>query len=61
MTPELWAALRQRMLRETEAFIDDGLRHPERCIVIPARKVGESMPWSTAFASVFWSQVLASS
>ncbi len=57
---EHWAVLRRRMLRETEAFLDEGLRHPERCIWIPTREVGTG-GWSPAFASVFWSQVLATS
>lgn len=60
ITPEMWAVLRRRMIRETESFINDGLQHPERGIYIPRKEVGTG-GWSVAFASVFWSQVLASS
>jgi len=35
---ETWAFLRRRMIRETEAFLDEAFRHPERCIEIPARR-----------------------
>jgi hypothetical protein len=60
MSPETWAAIRRRMIQETEEFIDDGLHHPDRCVYIPRREVGTG-GWSIAFASVFWSQLLASS
>lgn len=57
---EYWAILAQRMLRDTEVFLEEGLRCPERCIWIPTREVGAG-GWSVSFASVFWSQVLATS
>ena len=57
---ERWAILRQRMLAETEAFLEDALRHPDRCIWIPTKKVGTG-GWSPAFASTFWSQLLPTS
>jgi hypothetical protein len=60
MSPEMWAAMRRRMIQETEEFINDGLGHPDHCVYIPRREVGTG-GWSVAFASVFWSQVLASS
>ncbi len=55
-----WADVRARMLRETEAFLEDGLRHPERHRRIPAIPVGNA-PFPRGFADVFWSQVLATS
>ncbi len=57
---ESWVMIRRRMLRETEAFLDDALRHPERQIVIPAVRDGEA-EFTPAFAGLFWSQVLGSS
>jgi len=60
MSPESWAAMRRRMIQETEQFINDGLSHQDQCIYIPRREVGTG-GWSAAFASVFWSQFLASS
>ncbi len=48
------------MLQETEVFLEDALRHPERQLVIPTMEA-ERAGWSAAFASVFWSQVLATS
>ena len=55
---ESWEALRSRMLRETEFFLEDGLRNPERFIRIPAIPVG-SGAFARGFADAFWSQVLA--
>ncbi|HOA75721.1 MAG TPA: hypothetical protein PL151_03850 [Phycisphaerae bacterium] len=60
MSPEMWAVLRRRMIQETEEFINDGLAHPERYVYIPRKEVGTG-GWSVTFASVFWSQILASS
>lgn len=60
MHTESWIALRRRIIRETEVFLEEGLRHPERQIVIPAREVGRG-GFSPMFASVFWTQVLATS
>lgn len=60
ITPEMWASMRRRMIQETEEFINDGLSHPERSVYIPRREVGTG-GWSVMFASVFWSQILASS
>jgi len=55
-----WAYIRRRMLRETEAFLDDALRHPEHQIVIPAVRHGEA-EFTNLFACAFWAQVLGSS
>ena len=57
---ESWAVLRRRMLRETEAFLDDALRHPERQVVIPAVPVGEAA-FPRGYAQLFWSYVLGAS
>ncbi|HSW44362.1 MAG TPA: hypothetical protein VLM89_02200 [Phycisphaerae bacterium] len=57
---ETWAAIRRRMLRETEAFLDDALRHPERQIVIPAVRIGEA-EFTRGYAHLFWAQILGSS
>jgi hypothetical protein len=48
------------MLRETEAFLDDALRHPERQIAIPVVRVGEA-EFTRGFAGLFWSQILGTS
>ena len=57
---ESWAVLRRRMLRETEAFIEDALKHPELQVVIPAVPVGEAA-FPRGYAQLFWSHVLGSS
>jgi len=55
--PETWTLIRARMLRETQEYIEDGLRHPERRVRIPAIPVGKGR-FARGFAQVFWSQVL---
>lgn len=55
-----WAVLRARMIQETEAFLEDGLRHPERFRRIPAIPVGSGR-FPSGLSDVFWSQVLATS
>jgi hypothetical protein len=57
---EYWALLRARMLRETEAFLEEGLRHAEQYRRIPAVPVGKA-PFPRGFADAFWSQLLATS
>lgn len=57
---EHWVILRRRMLRETEAFLEDALSHPERQVVIPAVPVGE-VSFTRAYAHVFWSHILGTS
>lgn len=57
---ESWTILRRRMLRETEAFLEDGLRRPDRQFLIPAVPVGKAT-FPREFAHVFWAQVLGSS
>ncbi len=57
---ESWAATRRRIIRETEVFLEEGLRHPERHLVIPAVPVGKAR-FPTGMASLFWTQILGSS
>lgn len=57
---DYWTAIRARMLRETEMFLEDGLRHPEQYRRIPAVPVGKG-PFPRGFADAFWSQMLATS
>ena len=46
-----------RMIRETQEYIEEGLRHPERRVRIPAIPVGRGS-FARGFAQVFWSQIL---
>jgi hypothetical protein len=55
-----WVALRARMLRETEAFLEAGLSRTEPQIVIPTIRVG-SGSFPRGYSDTFWSQVLATS
>lgn len=57
---EQWRILRWRMMHETEAFLEDGLRNPQRYLSIPAIPVGQG-DFPRGFASLFWAQVLGSS
>ena len=57
---ESWEALRARMLRETEAFLELALRDPSRQMRIPAIPVGRG-GFRRGFADLFWSQVLETS
>jgi hypothetical protein len=57
---ESWATLHARMIRETEVFLEEGLREPEQHLRIPAIPVG-SGSFPRGFSDVFWSQVLGSS
>lgn len=57
---ESWEVIRARMMRETEYFLEEGLRHPERLRWIPVIPVGTGA-FTQRFASAFWSQVLATS
>lgn len=57
---EDWAVIRARMLRETEVFLEEGLRNPagqRRIPAIPVDKGG----FPRGFADIFWSQILATS
>lgn len=57
---ESWTILRRRMLHETEAFLEDALKHPERQIVIPAVPVVEAA-FTRGFAHLFWAHILGAS
>ncbi len=57
---ESWAAIRRRMIRETEAFLEEGLLHADRYRRIPAIPVGKG-GFPRGFSDVFWSQMLATS
>jgi len=59
-TGESWAALRRRMLRETEVFLEEGLRRGDREYVIPAIRVGAGT-FPAGLAEAFWSRVLGTS
>jgi len=60
-TPMLsWEVIRARMTRETETFLEEGLRHPEQYPRIPAIPVGLGR-FPRGLADLFWSQVLATS
>ncbi|GMU24668.1 MAG: hypothetical protein AMXMBFR13_47410 [Phycisphaerae bacterium] len=57
---ESWEAIRARMLRETESFLEHGLRRPDAFRRIPAIRVGTGR-FPRGFSDTFWSQVLATS
>jgi hypothetical protein len=48
------------MLRETETFLEDGLKKPQQHPRIPAIPVG-SGSFTRGFAEIFWAQILGSS
>ena len=54
---DTWDAIRARMLRETEVFLEDGLRSLEVAVRIPAIPVG-SGSFSEQYARSFWVEVL---
>ncbi len=54
---EDWETLRRRMLRETEEYLSDGLRHPDTVVRIPAVRVGRGF-FPRAYAVLFWRRVL---
>jgi len=56
---ETWEQYRRRMLRETEEFIEYGLRHPEEIIPIPSRPISQG-PFPTEMGRWFWGVVLTS-
>lgn len=57
---ESWTALRRRMLRETEIFLEEGLRRGDAQYVIPAIRVGAGT-FPAGLAEAFWSRVLGTS
>ncbi len=55
-----WEMMQRRMLRETEVFLEEGLRHPDRAVRIPSIRVGEG-EFLRGYADMFWSALLGSS
>jgi hypothetical protein len=53
-------AMQRRLLRETEAFLELGLRYPDKQVEIPAIPVGEG-EFPPGAGDRFWSQVLPTS
>jgi hypothetical protein len=56
-TPTSWEEHRRRMLRETEAFIEWGLAHPDEVIDIPAKPVGQG-GFPPEVGKWFWNVIL---
>jgi hypothetical protein len=54
---ESWQQYRRRMIRETERFIEFGLRHPDYVIEIPAKPVGQG-GFPKQVSEWFWRMVL---
>lgn len=54
-----WDEYRRDMIRETERFIEYGLKHPELVIEIPAKPVGDG-GYPRQVADWFWHVVLTS-
>jgi hypothetical protein len=54
-TYEQW---RSRMLRETAAFIEFGLKHPDQIEWIPKHPVGQGS-FSTRLKALVWSLILS--
>lgn len=54
---DIYREVRNRMIRETERFLEECLRHPDRTLRIPAVPVGQGR-FSQRFASAFWTQTL---
>ncbi|MFQ5491343.1 MAG: hypothetical protein ACE5GE_11535 [Phycisphaerae bacterium] len=54
---DLYRTARKRMIRETEEFLIQALRQPQKFVRIPAVEVGRGR-FDPRFASVFWSQAL---
>ncbi len=54
---DFYREVRRRMIRETEEYLTDSLRHLERAVRIPSIKVGHGV-FTRQFAGAFWTQVL---
>ena len=54
---DLCRELRLRMIRETEDYLNECLRHPGRTVRIPTVVVGHGV-FAPRFAQAFWNQVL---
>jgi hypothetical protein len=54
---EDWESMQRRMLRETEVYLEESLRHPDSIVRIPRHPVGRGH-FSRDFAEAFWERVL---
>ncbi len=54
---DLYREMRKRMIRETEDYLSETLRNPERAVRIPSIQVGRG-DFTRRFAGAFWTQVL---
>ena len=54
---DVYREVRKRMIRETEEYLTELLRHPERVVRIPSIRVGHGV-FTRRFAGAFWTQVL---
>ncbi|NLX05687.1 MAG: hypothetical protein GXY33_11145 [Phycisphaerae bacterium] len=52
-----WIVWRGHMIAETQRFIDEGLAHPERAVVIPTMPVGTGC-FPRSMSDYFWRRVL---
>ncbi len=55
---ETWEQVRDRMVAETSAFIDEGLRHPELAVHIPVIEAGRGN-FPPSLARAFWDPILS--
>ncbi len=55
---ETWQAYRRRMIRETEVFIEWGLKHPDEVVEIPV-KPAEDGGFPRQMGEWFWGVVLS--
>lgn len=54
---ETWEETRARIVGETEAFLNEALRHPELAIRIPTIQAGTGT-FPRSLAQAFWESVL---
>jgi len=52
-----WQLLREQMIAQTQAFISEGLHHPEQAVVIPTIPAG-SGAFPKNWSLYFWQRVL---
>ncbi len=56
---ETWQQYRARLIRETEIFIEWGLRNPDKVTRIPMKRMGNG-GWPVEVGAWFWNTVLTS-
>ncbi len=54
---ETWEQYRKRLIRETETFIEWGLRNPDKVTGIPMKRIGNG-GWPVEVGVWFWNTVL---